>query len=83
MRELPRFIKIDEDRINIDEIVSYGFGSDEDDETFLYVETKTGEDVYQYYEEDVEFDLQEKLDELDALLLVKIFGNVDFQQRQD
>ena len=31
MRDLPRFIKLDEERINVEEIVSYGLAMDEDD----------------------------------------------------
>ena len=71
MKDLPRFIKIGDDRINTDEIVSYGLAVDEDDDTYLYVETRTGEDVFQYYAENVDFDLETMLAELDNLLLVK------------
>ena len=71
MKDLPRFIKIGDDRINTDEIVSYGLAADEDDDTYLYVETRTGEDVFQYYAENVDFNLETMLAELDNLLLVK------------
>lgn len=69
MRDLPRFIRIGDDRINADEIVSYGYAADEDDDTYLYVETKTSEDIFQYYAENVDFDLEEKLAELDELFV--------------
>ena len=71
MKDLPRFIKIGDDRINTDEIVSYGLAADEDDDTYLYVETRTSEDVFQYYAENVDFNLETMLAELDNLLLVK------------
>ena len=70
MKDLPQFVKIGEDRINAEEIVSYGIGVDEDDDRYLYVETRTSEDVFQYYEDDADFDLEEKLSELDKLFLV-------------
>ena len=70
MKDLPRFVKIAEDRINAEEIVSYGLAVDEDDDRYLYVETRTSEDLAQYYADDVDFDLEEKLDELDKLFLV-------------
>ena len=69
MNDLPRFIKIGEERINVDEIVSYGFAVDED--RYLYVGLKTSDDVLEYYEDDVDFDLDEKIAELDDLFLVK------------
>ena len=77
MKDLPRFIKLGNERINIDEIVSYGIASDWDDDDeeyrFIYVETKTSDDIFQYVEGDdeVDFDLDEKLAELDALFLLK------------
>ena len=80
MEGLKRFIQFDNDRINLSEIVSYGLATDEDDEEFLYVETKTSEDVFQYYADDADFDLEEKIAELDDLLLVRKIGNVDFQE---
>ena len=80
MENLKRFIKIAADRINAEEIVSYGLGTDEDDDRYLYVETKTSEDLFQYYEEDVDFDLEDKLKELDALLLIRRLGHVDFEK---
>ena len=70
MENFKRFIKIGDDRLNAEEIVSYGISLDEDDDRYLYIETKTSEDVFQYYEEDVDFDLEEKLQELDDLLLI-------------
>ena len=70
MKDLPRFIKIGEDRINVDEIVSYGLAEDEDEDTYLYVNTSDGND-FSYYDEDVEFDLEEKVAELDDLLLIR------------
>ena len=77
MKDLPRFIKLGNERINIDEIVSYGIASDWDDDDeeyrFIYVETKTSDDIFQYVEGDdeVDFDLDKKLAELDALFLLK------------
>lgn len=71
MKDLPQFIKLDNIRINVDEIVSYGLAIDEDEDNYLYIETKTSEDIFEFYEEDVDFNLEEKLAELDALLLVK------------
>ena len=70
MENLKRFIQIGNDRINLCEIVSYGIAADEDDEEFLYIETKTSEDTFQYYAEDVDFNPEEKIAELDALLLI-------------
>lgn len=76
MKDFPRFIKIGEDRINIDEIVSYGIGAEwgdgDDDIRYLYVETKTSEELFQYEEDDeIDFDIDEKLAELDDLFLIK------------
>ena len=62
------------------EIVSYGIGTDEDDDNYLYVETKTSEDLFEYYEDDVDFDLEEKLAELDEIFLIRKLGHVDFQE---
>ena len=70
MKELPRFIKLGDERINVEEIVSYGLAVDEDDERYLYINTRTDEDFYQYYEEDVDFDLEEKIKEMDVLFLI-------------
>lgn len=85
MRDFPRFIKLGDDRINVDEIVSYGIRYDigeeyfnedgtpaEDDEEsrYLYVETKTSEFVFEYWEGDIDFDIDAKLVELDAMFLV-------------
>ena len=80
MENLRRFIKIGEDRLNLEEIVSYGTGTDEDDDNYLYVETKTSEDLFQYYEEDVDFELEEKLKELDDLLLIRRVGHVALEK---
>ena len=76
MKDLPLFIKIGEDRINVDELVSYGVSVDldeDDDEEYryLYVETKTSDDIFQYVEGEVDFDLDTKLAELDALFLLR------------
>ena len=81
MKDLPRFIKIGEERINVDEIVSYGLAEDEDEDRYLYVETRTSDGTFQYYEDDADFDLDEKVSELDDLLLVRKLGRVDFEQR--
>lgn len=74
MENLRRFIKIGNDRINANDIVSYGLDTDwdEDDEEyrFLYVETKTSDEIFQYDEDDVDFDLDEKVAELDDLFLI-------------
>ena len=69
MKEFPRFIKLGDERINVEEIVSYGLAVDEDDERYLYVSTKTDEDFYQFYESD-EFDIDKKIKELDDLFLI-------------
>ena len=85
MRDLPRFIKIGMNRINVDEIVSYGIGEDwgDDDEIvrYLYIETKTSEELFEYPEgeEEVDFDIDEKIAELDDLFLIKKIGSVDFK----
>ncbi len=78
MKDLPRFIKLGNERINIDEIVSYGIATDWDDDEeeeyrYIYIETKTGDELFEYIEGDdeVDFDLDAKLAELDALLLLK------------
>lgn len=85
MRDLPRFIKLGDDRINVEEIVSYGIRYDseeyvdEDDESddeeyedgrCLYVETKTSEFDFEYWEGDIDFDIDAKLVELDAIFLI-------------
>lgn len=80
MENFQRFIQIGADRINATEIVSYGIATDEDDDTYLYVETKTSEDLFQYYGEDVDFDLEEKISELDSLFLIRKLGHVDFER---
>ena len=75
-----RFIKIGDDRINAEEIVSYGIRTDEDDDNYLFVETKTSEDFFCYYEEDVDFELEDKLEELDDMFLIRRLGHVDFKE---
>lgn len=79
MKDLQRFVKIGEERINLEEIVSYGIAVDEDDERYLFVETKTSEDLFQYYEENLDCDLDEKIAALDELLLIRKLGHVDFE----
>ena len=81
MEVLQKFIKIGDDRINAAEIVSYGLAEDEDEERYLYVETKTSDGTFQYYEDDSDFDLDEKVAEMDDLLLIRKLGRVDFEQR--
>ena len=71
MDALQKFIRIGDDRINVEEIISYGIGIDEDEDRYLYVNTKSDEDIWQFYEEDVDFDLEEKLGELDKMFLIK------------
>lgn len=71
MRDLPQFIKVGEERINIEDIVNYGLAFDEDDERYLYVGTKSSDDVFQYYEDEVDFDLDAKVAEMDALFLIR------------
>ena len=80
MENFQRFIQIGADRINATEIVSYGIATDEDDDTYLYVETKTSEDLFQYYGEDVDFNLEEKISELDSLFLIRKLGHVNFER---
>ena len=70
MNDLRRFIKIGDERVNAEEIVSYGVSIDEDDERYLYITVKSSEDIFQYYEEDEDFNIDEKLDELDKLFLI-------------
>ncbi|MBE8955327.1 MAG: hypothetical protein SR2Q5_06645 [Quinella sp. 2Q5] len=74
MKDLPQFIKLDNIRINVDEIVSYGLAIDEEEDNYLYVETKTSEDIFEFYEDCVDFNLEKKLAELDALLVVGKLG---------
>lgn len=80
MENLKRFIKIGDERINAEEIVSYGIRTDEDDDRYLYVETKTSEDIFYYYEEDADFELEKTLKELDDLFLIRRLGHVDFEE---
>ena len=70
MNDLRRFVKVGDYRINAEEIVSYGIAIDEDDERYLFVETKTSDDYFTYYEGDVDFDLDAQLEELDRLFLM-------------
>ena len=81
MKELPRFIKFGDFRINAEEIVSYGLTEDEDGEEYIYIETRTSEDIFHFYDDEVDFDFDEKLDELDKLFLIRRPGDVDFQER--
>ena len=71
MEDLQRFIRIGDDRIKIDEIIGYGLGTDEDDDNYLYIKTKTDDDPFYYYEDNADFELEEKLDELDGIFLLK------------
>lgn len=80
MENLRRFIKIGEDRLNAEEIVSYGIRTDEDEDEYLYVETKTSEVLFEYYEDDVDFELEDKLEELDNMFLIRRLGHVDFEE---
>lgn len=85
MKDLPRFIQLDDTRINVDEIVSYGLGTDlnEDDEEYhyLFVETKTSDDLFLFDEDDVDFDLDDKLAEMDEMFLIRKTGRVNFKER--
>ncbi len=81
MNDLRRFIKIGEDRIDVGDIASYGLGTDEDGDNFLYINVRTGEDSFQYYADDVDCELEEKLNELDELLLIRKLGHVDFERQ--
>ena len=85
MENLRCFIKIGNDRINANEIISYGLDTDwdEDDEEyrFLYVQTQTSDEIFQYDEDDVDFDLDEKIAELDDIFLIRKLGHVDFERQ--
>ena len=70
MESFQKFIKLGDERINVEEIVSYGIATDEDEDRYLYITLKTVEDAFTYYEDDVDFDLEDKLSELDKLLLI-------------
>ena len=70
MENLQRFIRICDDRINVEEIIRYGLGTDDDDDNYLYVETKTSEDYFTYYETD-DLDIDDKLEELDRIFLIR------------
>ena len=82
MEDFQKFIRLDDERINVEEIVSYGIAEDEDEDRYLYIETKTSEDLFKYYEDNVDFDLEEKLGEMDGLLLIRTLGHVDFKRRK-
>ena len=76
MKDLPRFIRIGDDRYNVVEIVRYGISNyvDDDDEEevvgrCLFVETRTGEDVFEYDEETCDFNIDKKVAELDRIFL--------------
>lgn len=70
MEGFQKFIKLGDERINVEEIVSYGIATDEDEDRYLYITLKTVEDAFTYYEDDVDFDLEDKLSEMDRLLLI-------------
>ena len=70
MKDLPSFVKIGEDRINIEEIIGYGLAVDEDEDRYPYIGTR-GDDISEYYADSVDFDLDEKIAELDDLFLIK------------
>lgn len=82
MEGFQKFIKLGDERINVEDIVSYGIATDEDEDRYLYVMTKTNEDALSYYEDDVDFDLEDKLKEMDGLLLIRTIGHVDFRRRE-
>ena len=81
MRDLPRFIKIGEERINVEEISTYGLAFDEDEDRYLYISTKSSDDIFQYYDDEADFDLDEKIAEMDDLFLVRKLGHVDFERQ--
>lgn len=83
MENFQRFVRIGDDRINVNEIISYGLKTDEDDDTYLYIDTKSDENVFAYYEDDLDVELEEKLGELDGLLLIRMLGHVDFRRREE
>ncbi|MBD3878440.1 MAG: hypothetical protein SR1Q5_01965 [Quinella sp. 1Q5] len=70
MEGFRKFIKLGDERVNVEEIVSYGIATDEDEDRYLYITLKTVEDAFSYYEDDVDFDLEDKLSEMDRLLLI-------------
>lgn len=70
MEGFRKFIKLGDERVNVEEIVSYGIATDEDEDRYLYITLKTVEDSFTYYEDDVDFDLEDKLAEMDRLLLI-------------
>ena len=67
MRDFPRFIRLGDDRINVDEIVAYGtkFFVDEDGEV-----DEDSECLYVEDEDDLGCSFDEKLVELDAIFLI-------------
>ena len=83
MENFRRFIKFGNERINAEEIVSYGIAFDEDEDRYLYIETKTSEDLFRYYEDIDDFDIDEKLSEMDGFFLIRTLGRVDFRRQED
>ncbi len=81
MENLQRFIKIGEDRIDATEIVRYGLGTDDDGDNFFYLETKTSEDFFSYYDEELDSDVEEKLEEWDKIFLIEKSEQVEFPKR--
>ena len=81
MEGFQKFIRFGDDRISAEEIISYGLGIDEDEDRYLYVNTRSDENFWQFYEEEVDFDLEEKLGELDGLFLIRTLGYVDFNKK--
>ena len=81
MEGFQKFIRFGDDRISAEEIISYGLGIDEDEDRYLYVNTRSDENFWQFYEEEVDFDLEEKLGELDGLFLIRTLGYVDFKKK--
>lgn len=82
MENFQRFVRLGDDRINVNEIISYGLKTDEDDDTYLYIDTKSDENIFAYYEDDLDVELEEKLGEHDGLLLIRTLGHVDFRRRE-
>ena len=77
MRDFPRFIRLGDDRINVDEIVAYGIkfyldddGEVDEDTECFFVETKTSDFDFEYDEDGLGCSFDEKLVELDAIFLI-------------
>ena len=70
MEGFQKFIRLGDERINVEEIINYGIAEDEDEDRYLYITMKTCDDSFTYYEDDVDFDLEDKLAEMDRLLLI-------------